>query len=86
VYARESEAPLFRIKELAQARGYENPNQLALAARLTYPQTKRYWLNKVTKVDTESLAKIATALDVPVWALYVDAPLAVDSSTPARVT
>jgi hypothetical protein len=65
---------MLRVKEMAIARGFKNINQLALQARIAYPQAKRYWNNQTTEYHTEALQRIADALQVPVWALHEGAP------------
>lgn len=63
---------MFRIRELAEARGL-NITTLAGRAGLAYSQVWSTW-HETRWPARETLEKIAAALGVPVWALFRDAP------------
>lgn len=70
---------MFRVKELAQVQGM-NITHLANKAGLAYSVAYNIWTNRTKNPALSTLASIAKALDVPIWALFSDAPY------PERVT
>lgn len=65
---------MFRIKELAEEQGM-NITQLANKAGLAYTMVYNLWMNKTQRPALSTLGAVAKALDVPVWALFADAPM-----------
>jgi transcriptional regulator with XRE-family HTH domain len=64
---------MFRIKELATEQGL-NITQLTNKAQMSYPQVHGVWSNREQNPKIATLAQIAEALNVPIWALFTDAP------------
>lgn len=64
---------MFRIKELAEARGL-NISTLGNKANMTYSQVYAIWNNKRQRPALATLERIAQALEVPIWALFEGAP------------
>lgn len=64
---------MFRIKELAEARGL-NITTLANRANMAYSQVHSAWTNGPRYPSIPTLKKIAAALDMPIWALFEGAP------------
>lgn len=64
---------MFRIHTLAQTRGM-NITQLANKSGMAYSQVYGLWVNRTKRPALSTLGKIAEALNVPVWALFADAP------------
>lgn len=64
---------MFRINQLAEDQGM-NITQLANKAGMAYSQVHGMWTNKTKRPALSTLETIAKALNVPVWALFADAP------------
>lgn len=64
---------MFRIRELAESQGL-NITTLAIKAGMAYSQVYAAWSNGARHPSIPTLQKIATALDVPIWALFAGAP------------
>ncbi len=62
-----------RVKEVAQRKGL-NISQLQRKSDLSYNTVRELWHNPFKEVSTETLNKIARALDVPVTDLIEDVP------------
>jgi transcriptional regulator with XRE-family HTH domain len=58
-----------RVKEVAEAKGY-SMGKLERLADLSHPTIRDIFRNPYKEVTTTTLAKIATALSVPVSELY----------------
>jgi len=65
---------MFRVKELAELQGM-NITQLANKANMAYSLVHGIWTNKTKRPALTTLESIASALDVPVWALFEGAPM-----------
>lgn len=65
---------MLRVKELAEKRGW-NITELANQAHMAYSMVHGLWTNKTKRPALSTLEHIAKTLDVPVWALFADAPL-----------
>jgi len=64
---------MLKVKELAEAKGW-NISRLSEASGVSYPQTLSLWHNRTRRYDSETLKRIADALDVPVWKLFYETP------------
>lgn len=62
---------LFRIKELAQARGMSQ-EALAFKSGVKMRTIQRLWQNKIRKAELRTMIAIADALGVDVRELYTD--------------
>jgi transcriptional regulator with XRE-family HTH domain len=65
---------MFRIKDIAEEQGL-NITQLTNKAQMSYPQVHGIWSNREQNPKLSTLKQIAQALNVPIWALFTDAPL-----------
>lgn len=72
---------MLRIRELATAQGYQNANQFALECKLNHSLVRRYWEDTTSEYKKDALRQMARTLNVPVWALFEDAP---DPSLPPK--
>ena len=60
-----------QVKEVAEARGY-NISTLAAAANLNYQTVHKLWHNQTKRLDTETLQKLAAALQVKALELLTE--------------
>jgi transcriptional regulator with XRE-family HTH domain len=60
---------LYRVRELAEARGISNQRQLMIAANISNQTTQRLWRGHGT-VTTDSLERVAKALQVSIVELF----------------
>lgn len=60
---------LYRIRELAEERGITTQNRLMLVAQLGQSAAQRFWRG-YGSVTTESLERVAKALDVEIGELF----------------
>lgn len=58
-----------RVKEVAEKKGY-SMGKLERLANLSHPTIRDIFRNPYKEITTTTLAKLATALDVPVSELY----------------
>jgi transcriptional regulator with XRE-family HTH domain len=61
---------VYRVKELALARGIKNQRQLMFTARLNQQAAQRLWKGS-GDVLTETLIRVAQALDVSIGELFI---------------
>lgn len=62
-----------RIKEIAEKKGY-SMGKIERLADLSHPTIRDIFRNPYKEVTTTTLAKLATALNVPVSELYEEIP------------
>jgi transcriptional regulator with XRE-family HTH domain len=62
-----------RVKEVAQQKGF-NMSSLSRASGVSFRTIKRYWRDPYFNANTETLYKIARALNVPTSDLMEDMP------------
>lgn len=62
-----------RVREIAEQKGY-SMGKLERLADLSHPTIRDIFRNPYKEVTSTTLAKLATALDVPVSELYVEEP------------
>lgn len=60
----------WRVRELAEKKGFDTAYKLALAAGLPYNSVRAIWDKKAKRVDLDTLGKLANALKVPVGDLF----------------
>jgi lambda repressor-like predicted transcriptional regulator len=62
-----------KVKEVAEEKGF-SMGRLERLANLSHPTVRDIFRNPYKEVTTTTLAKLATALGVPVCALYEEVP------------
>lgn len=60
----------WRVRERAEAQGYDTAYRLALAAGLPYTSVKAIWDGRAKRIDLETLGKLAAALSANLGDLF----------------